>query len=410
VSYNRGTFGITGYVNTFDAKDTFLIMFDPEGQAIQWRAKAQIYHVDVNHFHLIRSKHYISYGGSFRHMNIRAELMPGIRHHSEGGAYFQYEMWPSNRFRWIVDARIDKTDVLRRAVFSPRTTFMVKPAHGQTFRLSYNRAFVAPWTLLNYFQSIIGNRIDLGLIDPRLAGVEFPFTTSVIGNKDIHEHSQNAYEAGYAASLADDRIHLSAALYVNDSRGTLYWNQTGSYTSEDPPADWPLPPLVLDALIAGNALGPGKGLPSYITPRNLGRVRNKGFELEADARINRWLTMNANHSWQARPQADAYDLSIVNLPPSNRFNACLNLDRERYLANVSVRHVSSAWWRDVINQLFAGPTNAYTVVSATGGIRWGGGQYRVMLKVSNLLNTPIQNHVWGDILKRQITGEFRVRF
>jgi hypothetical protein len=33
-----------------------------------------------------------------------------------------------------------------------------------------------------------------------------------------------------------------------------------------------------------------------------------------------------------------------------------------------------------------------------------------MLKVSNLANTPIQNHVFGDILKRQISGELRVRF
>jgi hypothetical protein len=33
-----------------------------------------------------------------------------------------------------------------------------------------------------------------------------------------------------------------------------------------------------------------------------------------------------------------------------------------------------------------------------------------MLKVSNLTNTPVQNHVFGDILKRQIAGELRVRF
>jgi iron complex outermembrane receptor protein len=39
-----------------------------------------------------------------------------------------------------------------------------------------------------------------------------------------------------------------------------------------------------------------------------------------------------------------------------------------------------------------------------------GGKYLAMLKISNLANTPVQNHLFGDILKRQLTGEFRVRF
>jgi len=33
-----------------------------------------------------------------------------------------------------------------------------------------------------------------------------------------------------------------------------------------------------------------------------------------------------------------------------------------------------------------------------------------MLKLANLANRPIQNHVWGDILRRQVTGELRMGF
>jgi hypothetical protein len=33
-----------------------------------------------------------------------------------------------------------------------------------------------------------------------------------------------------------------------------------------------------------------------------------------------------------------------------------------------------------------------------------------LLKAANLASTPIQNHVWGDILRRQVTGELRMRF
>jgi hypothetical protein len=61
--------------------------------------------------------------------------------------------------------------------------------------------------------------------------------------------------------------------------------------------------------------------------------------------------------------------------------------------------------------LYHGPTKAYTQVNAGGGVRWGENErYTAMVKISNLANTPIQNHVFGDILKRQISGEFRLRF
>jgi len=254
------------------------------------------------------------------------------------------------------------------------------------------------------------NGIDLGLIDPQLAGNYFSFPVRIAGNKDLKEQSLNAYEAGYAASLVRDRIHLGAAFYLNDSQGDFTWNQVGSYTSQSPPPGWPLPPFVPDAMIAANALGPGKGLPSLLSTQNLGKVRNKGLELSADASLNRYLTANTNYSWQARPEPKDFDISLLNLPPRNRFNAGLSLDYKRYLGNVSVGYVGSAYWNDVINPIYSGPTKAYTMVNASGGVRWGGGKYITMLKVANLANTPVQNHVWGDILKRQITGEIRMRF
>jgi outer membrane receptor protein involved in Fe transport len=203
---------------------------------------------------------------------------------------------------------------------------------------------------------------------------------------------------------------LSAAFYVNDSQGDFIWNQVGSYTSQNPPPGWPLPPFVLDALIAANALGPGRGLPSLIMSQNLGKIRNKGLELSAEARLNRYLTGYANYSWQARPQTMDPNYPIFSLPPPHRFNAGLSLDYKRYLGNISVGYVASAYWNDVISVFYGGTTKAYTVVNVSAGLRWGSGKYIIMLKVANLANTAVQNHVWGDILKRQISGEFRARF
>jgi outer membrane receptor protein involved in Fe transport len=286
----------------------------------------------------------------------------------------------------------------------------VKPAPSQTFRVSYNRAYVAPSALNNYMHLVTLYTIDLGLLAPQLAGNYFSFPMSFEGNRDLKAQSLNAYEIGYTGILANDRIHVGAAFYINDSKGGVYAPQTGSYTSQNPPVNWPLPPSVLDLLIAVNAFGPGLGLPSTYTAQNLGKVRNKGVELNVEARLSRYISGYANYSRQARPESKNFDISLLNLPPRNRFNAGLDFDYKRYLGNVSVGYVGSANWMDVLGAPYGGPTKAYTAVNAGAGIRWGGGKYMVMLKVSNLANTPIQNHIFGDILKRQITGEFRVRF
>jgi hypothetical protein len=100
-----------------------------------------------------------------------------------------------------------------------------------------------------------------------------------------------------------------------------------------------------------------------------------------------------------------------NLPPAHRFNAGLSYSNRRYLGNVSVGYVGSAFWNDVLGELYKGTTTAYTLVNVSGGIRWGANEkYMAMLRVSDLANTRIQNNIYGDILKREISGELRVHF
>jgi len=154
----------------------------------------------------------------------------------------------------------------------------------------------------------------------------------------------------------------------------------------------------------------GAGVPSRTTMHNLGHVTHKGIELSVEARLNRYLAANANYSWQARPDTAQDNVWALNRPPAHRFNAGLSVDCQRYLGSVSVGYVDSAYWNDVLDVMYSGPTAAYTVVNATGGVQFAGGKYLAMLKVTNLANRPIQNHVWGDILKRQVSGELRVRF
>jgi len=409
VDYGRGSLRITSYVNRFTRSGKYVLYVSPTGKPIQEGGESSTYHIEVGDSRMVRARHLISYGGSLRHIEIDFLLMPQAKSRNEGGAYFQDEILLSEHLRWVAGMRVDKFNFLKGAILSPRTTFMVKPAPGQTFRVSYSRAYVAPSVYFTDMQLDILFRLDLGLFVPQPAGNYFGFPFRFSGNRDLKEQSLDAYEIGYTATVAKGRASFGASFYVNDSKQGFGFIQIGSYTSKNPPPGWPLPPSVLDALIAANAFGPGRGLPSLSSAYNKGDVRDKGLELNADARYNRWLAGYANYSWQAKPTGKEAD--IRNLPPAHRFNASLSFENRRYLGNVSVGHVSSAFWNDVLGLLYSGTTKAYTLVNVSGGVRWGAdGKYMAMLKASDLANTPVQNNVYGDILQRQISGELRVRF
>jgi len=172
-----------------------------------------------------------------------------------------------------------------------------------------------------------------------------------------------------------------------------------------------LPPLVLELLPppCATATCTTGGLPSAFSYLNLGEVKNKGFELGVDGAVNRAVNVFANYSYQAEPEPD-FDKSEINLPPTNRFNAGFNFSQGHYLGNFSVSYVDDAYFQDVLDARFAGPTEAYTQVNGAFGVKFMNDKLQTTIKVINLLNEDIQSHVFGDILKRQVIGEVRVIF
>jgi len=315
----------------------------------------------------------------------------------------------SDMFRWTVGARVDKFDILDNPVLSPRTALLFSPMPGSTFRVSYSRAYRAPSLFQNYMDTAIVNRLDLGLLAPPMAGTYYYFPVKGLGSLTLKEQTLDGYEVGYAASLAQGRVHFGATYYLTDSRHDMSLGQAASYTSQNPPPGWPLPPYVLDGLIAGNAFGPGMGLPSALQYQNLGEVRNQGFETSIDARASRYVSVFANYSWQAKPVPKDFPLSKINLPPTHRFNAGMTLDYKRIQGDLSVGYTSEAFFRDVLDATYAGYTKAFTVINAGVGVRLQGDNVVLVVKVRNLGNEPVQNHLFGDLLKRQIVGELRLK-
>jgi hypothetical protein len=49
-------------------------------------------------------------------------------------------------------------------------------------------------------------------------------------------------------------------------------------------------------------------------------------------------------------------------------------------------------------------------VNAGLGLRWRGDRMTTSLKVTNLLNQNVQQHVFGDVLKRQVLLEVHSKF
>ena len=106
----------------------------------------------------------------------------------------------------------------------------------------------------------------------------------------------------------------------------------------------------------------------------------------------------------------SYPTICTNFPPNNRFNVGFDFGVSRYFGNFNVNHTDSAYWQDVLDQRFAGTTDAYTLVNGAFGVKWMGDRITTSIKVNNLANEEVQQHVFGDIIKRQIVGEARFSF
>ena len=404
VRYQRGDFSLRFFTNITDSEAPALLAIGADGQPINFTFKNQTYDIELGNLNVIGGKHLLSYGGNVRHNRFDISLAPVRDNRDEVGLYIQDEIFLSEHFRWVVGGRIDKFDVLEDVVFSPRTSFMVKPNPDQTFRISFNRAFRAPSLVNNFLDTVILDAVDLESIVPSLPGDPFVFPVAAVGNAALREESLTSYELGYTGVI-EGRTIVSAAFYINEIDDIIQFTQTDTYDSTNPPPGWPLPPSVLDELDRA-----GLGLPAELSFRNLERVRDKGIELSVDTSINPFFGVFANYSWQDEPEPTGFDLSELNLPPTHRFNAGFSFNYGRYFGNVSVNFADDAFWQDVLDARFHGPSDAYTLVNAGFGIRWEDGKLSTIIEITNLMNSEIQQHVFGDILTRLIVGKLRFRF
>ena len=394
MTYTRGRLKLQGFVNALDGEAPSLLQRGLDGRPLDFSFESQTYDVEFSNSHVLRSRHLLSYGGNYRYNNFDLSFAPRGDSRNEEGVYVQDEIILSSRYRWIIGARIDRFDVLEKAVVSPRTTFLIKPRASQTIRVSFNRAFRPPSLVNSFLGTSFLNEADLGPAGP------FQFSTVAVGNEQLKEEGLTAYEAGYIGGFG--RTTLGAALYVYRTRNTILFTQSASYTSGAPPPGWPIAPAVLDRLETE-----GRGLPSRFTYLNFDRVTDRGLELSADVRLTTATSAFANYTLQAEPEPRGFDISELNLPPRHRFNAGVSVARGRYFGSLVGSFVDAAFWQDAG---YRGPTDAYTLVDGGFGVHSTDRMMTVAVRATNLLDKPVQQHVFGDVIRRTVTGEVRFQF
>jgi len=400
--YQKGGRRIAFFTNILNGDATNLLSRDLSGQFLPLIFDTKTFDIEASDLRTVGSRHILTYGGNYRHNSFDISIAPNGDNRNEGGAYAQDEIFLSDRFRWVIGGRVDKFSSIDNAVFSPRTTFMYKPSLNQTFRVSFNRAFRAPSFINNNLDVVLLNQANLSAISPALSAFVFPFRA--VGNPDLKQESMTAYEIGYTGVL-NRRATVTAAVYWNTTDDGIFFTQAGRYTATNPPVTWPpqIPTFVLNLI-------PPPGLPSLFTYQNLGTVHDKGIELGVDAVVNRYLSVFTNYSYQADPDVEGFDPSEINFPANNKFNIGFNGNYERYFGNLSVNYTDSAYWQDVLDQRYAGTTDAFTLVNLGLGVKWSQDRLVTSLKINNLLNSEVQQHIFGDIIKRQVVGEVRYSF
>jgi iron complex outermembrane receptor protein len=377
--------------------------------------KNQTYDFEGGDSMLLGDRNILTFGGNYRRNNFDISIAPNADPRNEVGGYVQDEFF-TDKFRLVIGGRVDKFSVIDSAVFSPRVTFMFKPTQENSLRVSFNRAFRSPSTINNFLNTAIINAFNLGVLNPALNGILFAFPTLAIGNPNLKEESTTAYEVGYTGEF-NGRTTVGVSYYVNDNDNNINFTAAGTYTALPPgsiclaPTGQPIPcPVDITPFL------PLLRLPSLFTYLNLGPTRQQGIELSFDQIVNSWVNVYANYSFQKTPEIlnnnDGPDFPVTEIifPPKHRFNAGVGFNSRRYIGSFSVNYQSEAFWSDVLDARFFGPTDSFTMLNGSFGVKWMDGRITTTVKVNNIANEQIQQHIFGDILKRSVNFEAKFDF
>ncbi len=339
-------------------------------------------------------QHAATYGGTYRTINFDLSIAPGEDNRSEGGGFVHLDLNLNDYVSVDAGVRGDKFSVLDDVVWSPRGAILIRPTGegNHVFRASFGRAFRAPSLINNFLNVTIFNAVQLPFVG------QFIFPSVAVGNQNLKEQQLDQWEIGYRGSVLDGRLSWDLAFYRTETEDNIDFFPSAVYTAFSPPPGWPLPPFLLPPF--GPVL-----LPSQFSYRNIGKIINKGVELGLRFEPFARNTIVANYSYQQAPDVTGISADEVNRPPQNRFNIGWNGWQDNWYYGASVNWVDEAYWTDVLDSRFWGYTDSYTMVNASLGYMFMDGLGEVSVRVTNLANDKILQHIFGDVIERRAVAE-----
>jgi outer membrane receptor protein involved in Fe transport len=411
-TYTRKAFRLQSFMNILDGEATNVVAVQADGTPLGLTFAPKTFDVEVGDTRLLWQRHALTYGGNIRENRFNLSIAPGETARTEGGAYVQDEFMISRYVRVAAGVRVDKFTSIDHAVASPRVAVVIKPTDDQSIRVSYNRAFRSPSMVNNHLQTQIATPIPLAQINPGYGNQIYLLPTDAVGNPNLTEESNDAYEVAYTGHVGPKTL-LSVAGFYTQYKNGIYFRPSEIWLTAPPgfPGLGPFTPNQIWASLLAN----GVVFPKTYTYNNLGTVVSKGFELGVDRELTDIFSGFMNYTFQADPIpsfpgfTEEQALKEINIPSKHQFNAGVSWITNRVYGTFSVTHASEAFWQDVLDERYSGTTPPYTSVNMTAGVKFQDGRYSLALKITNLGNQQIQQHIFGDILKRSVVGEFKVR-
>lgn len=423
LDWNRGAWRVGFFANFLDADSTNLVSVGTDGQPLGFQFSTDTYNFDTSNTSVVGAHNIFTYGANYRDSKFDLEIAPDGTKKQEWGVFLQDEILLGDKLRWIIGGRYDDIDPID-GVFTPRTSLLFAPTPKHTFRVSYNEAFRTPSAINSYLDAtiLVGSS---PLLLPAHAN----------GNVDLTEEHLTAYEVGYVGTF-DNGITLTLAAYRNKTKDSIDFYTSRYYGPGNlplglippplpaatafcfliPPTPRPLAPAVLQscppvAVVGGvPIIGFGGLFPSNFSYRNIGETTDQGVELTFQQRIGNNWSWFANASWQDDPQFEGIEdaETTQNRPPEYRANVGLSFDNGGFFLNTNVNYQDEAYWADV--PLAVGSTDAFTQVNLAVGFRLLDERMTLQVIGSNIFDEDIQQHYYGDILSRKITGQIGFRF
>jgi iron complex outermembrane receptor protein len=405
-SFKHKTWRAQFFVNRIDGNATNLLSIDSTGNLIDFDFVTDTYSLDVSNTNVVGKRHILTYGATARKNNFDLSLAPLGEDRQEFGVFFQDDILLTDSLRWLIGGRYDDVDPID-GVFSPRTSLLwqIEP-RKHSLRVSYNRAFRAPSVVNNYLDVVISTPVNLTAVGgPSL----YLLPSAAVGDPELKEETLEAYEIGYTGTYRNATVTFAAFRNILEDSTDFFLRDI--YTSADPPENWPIPAFIIDLL--------PQELPKTFSYRNIGKTTQDGLEASFALYPKQGWSFGANYTWLDDPEFEGFNIETTadggrhvaaNIPPTHRASLNVGNSGKVFHWNVVVDHQGKAFWTDILDTRFWGPTEKFTQYNV--GLSWHlfDGNATLGINGQNLTDERVQHHVFGDILGRKVSAQVTFRF